>query len=237
MAGKSVAARRPASQVSVAADDAVQAFAAAEKAPATRRAYQCDYAGFTAWCGIQGLTSLLAEPATVAGFLAAAANAGSKPATLTRRMAAIRYAHRLAGHPTPTDAEPVRTVMRGIRRQKGSPPEQKAAATADRLRDMLTTIPDTLTGKRERALLGLGMAGAFRRSGLVALEVRDLVRIPGGLQVMIRQSKTDQEGRGHVIAILRGLRLRPVRAVQDWLDAAGIADGPVFRAIDRQGRM
>ena len=121
-----------------------------------------------AWCGIQGVMPLPAEPATVAGFLAAAANAGSKPATLTRRMAAIRYAHRLAGHPTPTDAEPVRAVMRGIRRQKGSPPDQKAAATADRLRDMLATIPDTLAGKRDRALLALGIGRrlpAFRAGG------------------------------------------------------------------------
>lgn len=127
--------------------------------------------------------------------------------------------------------------MRGIRRETGAAPDQKAAATADRLRDMLATLPDTLTGKRDRALLALGMAGAFRRSELVGLEVRDLVRMPEGLQVTIRRSKTDQEGRGQVIAILRGSRLRPVRAVQDWLETAGIADGPVFRAIDRHGRV
>ena len=28
-----------------------------------------------------------------------------------------------------------------------------------------------------------------------------------------------------------------MRAVQDWLDAAGITDGPVFRSIDRHGRV
>ena len=237
MTGKSVAARVPAPPVAIVVDDAVQGFAAAEKAPATRRAYRSDFAGFVAWCSVQGAAPLPADPATVARFLAAAAIAGSKPATLTRRMAAIRYAHRLAGHPTPTDAEPVRAVMRGIRREKGTAPDQKAAATADRLRDMLATIPDTLTGRRDRALLALGMAGAFRRSELVALEVRDLIRMPEGLQVTIRQSKTDQEGRGHVIAILRGSRLRPVRAVQDWLDAAGITEGPVFRSVDRHGRV
>ena len=63
------------------------------------------------------------------------------------------------------------------------------------------------------------------------------MRILQGLQETIRQGKTDQEGRGHVIAILRGSRLRPVRAVQDWLDAAGITDGPVFRSINRHGRV
>ena len=237
MAGKSVATRVSAPPVPAIADDAAHAFAAAEKAPATRRAYRSDFAGFVRWCDAHDAASLPGTPATVASFLAAAATAGTKPATLTRRMAAIRYAHRLAGHPSPTDAEPVRAVMRGIRRETGAAPDQKAAATAERLRDMLATLPDTLAGKRDRALLALGMAGAFRRSELVSLEVRDLVRMPDGLQVTIRRSKTDQEGRGQVIAILRGSRLRPVRAVQDWLDAAGIANGPVFRAIDRHGRV
>ncbi len=74
-------------------DDAVHVFAAAEKASATRRAYRSDFGGFVRWCSVQGATSLPASPATVASFLAAAAMAGTKAATLTRRMAAIRYAH------------------------------------------------------------------------------------------------------------------------------------------------
>ncbi len=103
---------------------------------------------------------------------------------------------------------------------------------------MLDTIAtDTLRGKRDRALLALGMAGAFRRSELVALQASDLVRLPEGLKVTIRKSKTDQEGAGHVIAILRGSNIRPVRAVEDWLVAAGIKDGPVFRCINRHGRL
>jgi site-specific recombinase XerD len=237
VAGKSVATRVSGLPISAITDDAVQAFAAAEKAPATRRAYRGDFAGFMRWCNAHGAASLPAAPETVARFLAASATAGTKPATINRRMAAIRYAHLLADERNPTDAETVRAVMRGIRREMGSAPSQKAAATADRLREMLAAIPDTLKGKRDRALLALGMAGAFRRSELVALEVRDLVRMPEGLQVTIRHSKTDQEGRGQIIAILRGSKLRPVRAVQDWLDASAITSGPVFRAIDRHGRV
>jgi hypothetical protein len=45
---------------------------------------------------------------------------------------------------------------------------------------MLSLCPDTLAGKRDRALLALGFAGAFRRSGLVALEVADLTETPDG---------------------------------------------------------
>ena len=75
MVGKSVVARVPVPPVLVVADDAVQAFAAAEKAPATRRAYRSDFAGFVAWCGAQGAVPLPADPATVARFLAAAPRA------------------------------------------------------------------------------------------------------------------------------------------------------------------
>jgi hypothetical protein len=75
-------------------------------------------------------------------------------------------------------------------------------------------------------LIALGFAGAFRWSELVALTVADLVEVPDGYRVLIRRSKTDQEGQGQEIAIPRGYRLRPVEAVQAWLAAAEINDGP-----------
>jgi integrase len=70
--------------------------------------------------------------------------------------------------------------------------------------EMLKHCPDTLAGKRDRALIALGFAGAFRRSELCALEVADLVEAPDGYRVLIRRSKTDQEGQGQEIAIPAG---------------------------------
>jgi integrase len=101
---------------------------------------------------------------------------------------------------------------------------------------MLAHIPDTLGGKRDRALIALGFAGAFRRSELVALTMADLVEAPDGYRVLIRHSKTDQEGQGQEVAIPRGYRLRPVDAVQTWLAVAEINDGPVFRPVRKGGR-
>jgi len=86
-------------------------------------------------------------------------------------------------------------------------------------------------------LLLLGFAGAFRRSELVALRVEDLVLVQDGLRVVIRKSKTDQEGAGQEVAVPHGARLRPVEAVRAWLDAAGIASGPVFRRVRKNGRI
>ena len=102
---------------------------------------------------------------------------------------------------------------------------------------MLALCPDSMIGKRDRALLALGFAGAFRRSELVALQVADLAETPDGLRVLIRRSKGDQEGQGQEVAIPRGYRLRPVEAVQTWLAAAEISVGPVFRAVARGGRV
>ena len=173
----------------------------------------------------------------MAAFLAAEATGGTKASTIGRRVAAIRYAHKLAGHEPPTNAEAVKAVMRGIRRTIGTARVQKSPATADRIGAMLACIPDTLIGKRDRALLLLGFAGAFRRSELVALTVADLVEAEGGLRVVIRHSKTDQEGQGQEIAIPAGGKLRPVEAVMAWLEAAQITEGPVFRPIGKGARL
>ena len=91
-----------------------------------------------------------------------------------------------------------------------------------------------LAGKRDRELLRLGFAGAFRRSELWAPEVGDLTEVPDGLRVRIGRSKDDQKGQGQEVAIPRGYRLRPVEAVQAWLAAAGSAAG---RCSERSPRV
>jgi integrase len=128
--------------------------------------------------------------------------------------------------------------MKGARRKlRDRRVNQKAAATADVLAALLMRTPDTLTGKRDRALLALGFAGAFRRSELVALNVADLRDDPEGLRVTVRKSKTDQQGAGFEKPIPHGRFIQPVKLVREWLDAAGIVSGPVFRPVSRSGRV
>jgi integrase len=93
-------------------------------------------------------------------------------------------------------------------------------------------------GIRDRSLLLLGFAGAFRRSELVSLDVSDLEFVDRGLLVNLRRSKTDQEGEGRKIAIpfARGA-VCPVRALRDWLEIGGITHGPIFRPINRHGNI
>jgi site-specific recombinase XerD len=209
--------------------------ARAEKAQATRKAYRTDFRLFTAWCQAKGAVALPALAETVAAYLAAEMAAGSKPSTLGRRVAAIRYAHKLGGYETPTDAEAVKATLRGIRRTVGASKIRKAPAVAEMVRAMVATAPDTLAGLRDRAMILLGFAGAFRRSELVVLDVADVERVEGGLRVTIRRSKTDQEGAGQTIAIPRGVLNCPVAALLAWLDVAGIDSGPLFRSINKAG--
>jgi site-specific recombinase XerD len=209
--------------------------AKAEKAVSTRRAYGTDFRLFKAWCGGKSVGSLPASPETVAAFLAHEAGNGTKPSTLGRRVAAIRYAHKLAHLDTPTDSEAVKATLRGIRRTFGGAKVRKTPAVAAKMHSMVALAPGRLSGLRDRALLLLGFAGAFRRSELVALDVADITEAKTGLLVTIRRSKTDQEGEGETIAIAKGDVACPASAVREWLDAAGIESGPIFRPINKAG--
>jgi site-specific recombinase XerD len=212
-------------------------FAMLEKSEGTRRAYSSDWRIFTAWCDARDLESLPASSGTTARFLSGEATRGTKSSTIGRRVAAIAHMHKLAGHEPPTNVESVKAVVRGIRRSIGCAPVRKAPATADLVMQMLEHCDGSLIGLRDRALLALGFAGAFRRSELVALEVADLEAAADGFRVMIRHSKTDQEGAGQEIAIPRGCRIEPVKAIEAWLAVSGITAGPIFRQMKKGGRV
>jgi hypothetical protein len=72
----------------------------------------------------------------------------------------------------------------------------------------------------------------------VAAEILVYARVKSQrLRVTIRPSKTDQEGHGQVIAIVRGGSTCPVKAVKAWLAASGISEGPLFRPVVKGGRL
>lgn len=206
--------------------------------PNTMRAYSADWSEFQAWCAARGRASLPATPATVANFASGLADAHKRVSTIGRKLAAIRFFHRGAGADNPTENAGVAAILKRIRRTIGVAPRQKAPATADVIHAILAHVPrDTLQGKRDRALLLLGLAGAFRRSELVNVTVADLTFTDKGVDVLLGRSKTDQEGKGQSVAIFNGEALQPVLRLQEWLQAAGIVDGPIFRRIGRGDRL
>ena len=209
-------------------------YALSEKADATRRAYRADIRHFTTWCESVGAIALPATPATIAAYLAALADSGLKVSTISRRAAAIAYAHKLAGFEPPIN-ESVKAVMRGVRRKLGTAQKGKAPATAAIVAKLVKRIPDTLAGKRDKALILIGFAAALRRSELVALTLADVERAPDGIVLHISRSKTDQEGQGAQIAVPTGRKLKPVEALDAWLNAAPITQGAIFRRVIKGG--
>jgi site-specific recombinase XerD len=226
-----------AAQIQATADRATD-YRAKAKAANTLAAYRSDWNDFTSWCTRCNLESLPATPVTVTLYITDLAER-CKPSTITRRLATISQAHQQAGHPTPTTAPIVRDVLQGIKREKGTAPAAKTAAVTTIIRAMVDTVGDDLKGTRDRALILLGFAGAFRRSELIALTVADVQCTSDGLVVKLQRSKTDQERAGESKGIPYGSTPAtcPVRALRAWLDAAGIVEGPIFRPIDRWGRI
>ena len=162
------------------------AYAKAARAGATRRAYDSDWAIFTAWCLQHGLASLPATPDVVAVFASDQASAGLNPSTINRRVAAIGHHHRAGGYPAPTampTAGRLAEVLAGIRAEHGAAKRQKHPADAAALRNMLAAIDgDGLRALRDRAILAIGMAAALRRSEIVALQVEHVGIVPEGAQ-------------------------------------------------------
>jgi integrase len=201
--------------------------------------YRAAWQAFAAWCRGKGLTALPAAPEAVALYLTARADTGHKPATVALDLAAVNAAHKTAGQPSFREAAPEQQVMAGIRRTHGTAQRRVAPMLPGDLRAASNALPPGLLGVRDRALLLLGFAGAFRRSELAALEVEDLAFTEDGLEVTLRRSKTDQEGKGEKKGIPCGSdpATCPVRAVKAWLEAVKLEAGPVFREVTRHGRM
>ena len=213
-------------------------YMAAAKAANTTRAYAADWKHFANWCESHGLAALPSSPEVVTLYVSEHAGA-LKVSTIERRLNAINFRHRQQGFEAPTVHPGLRETMKGIRKAHGTRRDGKPALSIDDIRAIANTLPETMAGKRDRALILLGFAGAFRRSELVALNVADVVPVAEGLEVTVKRSKTDQDGQGSEVGIARGAALAtcPVRAVEEWLTASGAAEGPVFRAVDRHGRV
>lgn len=213
-------------------DAAVRTYVDAGIAPATRRAYRADLAHFHAWGGM-----LPSSEEQLAAYLSDQATA-LKVATLGRRLAAISVAHEAQGLVNPVRSPLIRAVMRGIRRSHGVAPRQAKPLLREDLFAVLAAMGDRPKDVRDRALLLIGFAGAFRRSELVGLNLADVEPVRQGLVVTLPRSKTDQEGEGRRIGIPFGrTRWCPAKALDDWIAVAGLVDGSIFRRVDRHGRI
>jgi len=219
--------------------DAARRYAKQSRSDSTWRTYESAWRIFESWCQSVSLNALPAEPATVAMFIGAQADTGLATNTLSHRLAAIRLMHLGQGLPSPHNTLVVQEVIRGVRRQNakaGKRPEKKAAAIDEVIKRLVDQLDvSSLKGKRDRALLLYGFAGALRRSELVGVDMSHIEAHARGHLLTIPLSKGDQEGKGQVIGILAQPESPycPITALQVWMSAARISHGAVFRRFYR----
>lgn len=208
------------------------------KAENTRKAYSSDWKEFSDWCREKGVSSLPADSETVVAYLSYLFTEKKRPSTIARKKSTISQAHATAGYDSPTTAKIVTDTMKGIKRELGIMRNKKNPLLAQDIQ-LICEKKEDLRGLRDCALLLIGFSGAFRRSELISLNVEDVRFTREGIRVILRRSKTDQEGAGMEKGIAYGSNpdTCPVRVLQDWIEAAKIREGALFRQINKYGQV
>ena len=148
-------------------------------------------------------------------------------------VAALRFQAKQRGRPSPVGVESLR-VLAGFRRMAADRGSGRVTGVrweeADRAAEMAERSGD-LCGLRDAAILAVASDALLRVSEVAALDVEDVNLME--LTLLVRRSKTDQEGKGAV----QFLGPPTVARIQTWLLSAGLTQGPLFRAVDKTGRM
>ena len=212
----------------------VSSYTKAARSASTQRSYAQDLRHFKANAKIPATPEMVAEYlAKFAGVLSIA--------TLQHRLIAIHQAHTDKGLDSPVKDRLVKRTMQGIRRTFGVAQRRVRALVKDDLLELLVMVnkQKPLKAARDKAVLLLGFAGAFRRSELVALQMEDITPHAHGIELLIRRSKTDQEGEGRTVFVplAKSEERCPVKALQSWLELAGIGAGPLFRQVNRYDKV
>ena len=205
--------------------DELQAMAVAER---TLNIYGGELYRLDEWLDGERLTDEL-----LALYLSKLHVEGKAASTIGTVVAAAKFRAKNAGLACPVGVQAMKTAS-GIRRAaaaKGGAQQADAIGWehAERMARMAERTGKT-GGLRDAAMFAVGSDAMLRVSEVVALDVADL-RFGGdgrsGAVVVVRRSKTDQEGVGS--ALYCGARLKR------WLETAGIAQGALFRPVHENG--
>lgn len=212
-------------------------YAAASRSSNTHRQYESNWKTFIAFCADTGVNPLPTTIPTVAVYLSSLAKAGKSVSTIVSHHAAIKYFHDRERASLNWSDPLLHEVMSGIRRTSARKVIKAAALSPDDLTALAATTGQGAIGIRDRAILLVGFAGAFRRSEITAITVENLEFVHDGVVILLERSKTDQDGEGAEVCIPYGTKdeLCPVRALQRWLKESAIKAGPVFCRVSKTG--
>ncbi len=233
-----------------AADRGVASSLEAVLADHTQRVYGTQWRLFTGWCDEVGLTSLPAEPLTVARYLAARAGSGASIATIRLATSAIAKAHEWAKLESPCRDPGVRASLKGWGRRLSRPQRQSGALTADILavirltavqprrrgRGIETPEQAAERGRFDVALVAVLSDAGLRRSEASSLTWGDVQRWEDGSgRITVVRSKTDAEAQGAVVAITPAAMgalsaLRPA-GVAGEVKVFGLSESQIARRV------
>lgn len=212
----------------------------------TRRSYDGALRHFEVeWGG-----HLPATPDSVARYLAENANDYAIN-TLKQRLAALAHWHHEHGFVDPTRTPYVRKVLKGIQTLHRSLEKQAKPLQLNVLAQIADWLDDALAAARmrgdhggelrclrDRALVLLGFWRGFRGDELIHLQVENLRLVPSqGMTCFLSQSKGDRQNTGMTYKVPALSRWCPVTATAQWLEAAKLTQGPLFRRVDHWGHV
>ncbi len=190
----------------------------------TLRGYRNDLKHFQAWCASRELGWLPAEPQTIADFVDTQLETRAI-STIKHRVDAIKFAHRMADLPSPTDNSAVYLALRRARRARHRRPKQSAGLTCELLEKIVAACPGSLSGLRDAALLSVGYDTLCRSSELAAMQAQHLNEDCSRIRIPI--AKSDPFGDGRIAYLSAATAAR----VSAWLSAADLHEGPLFRGL------
>jgi integrase len=228
-----------------------------DMAKASINAYLSDWEDFCMWCNQNSRQFIPTHPHTVAdyledraknswiGFSGKGRDFKEKPPlkwnSLERRLTAISKIHQYNGFEFSRKDPAIKRTLSGIKRTLSKDQThqivetRKSPVLMDDIKKMIESLPETLAGKRDRALLLIGFSAALRRSELANVRMEHLTFQKEGILLLLPWSKTGM--REIPIPYGSNFITCPVRALQEWIHAAKITSGPVFRAVNRHGQI
>ena len=201
-----------------------------EGAVNTQRAYKSDLKQFKQWCAETEQSELPATASTLAAYVSHLADT-HKWASINRKLAAISKLHELNNLDLPTKDKAFRAVMEGIKRTNGVRQKQAPAFKMKELKTILQGIHTTTNaGLRDKCLLLVGFAGAYRRSELVSLNIEDVQYNDDGVIISLSKSKTNQYGEAEEKAFFYSPEADfcPIRHLKQWIGRLEKSTGPLF---------
>lgn len=190
----------------------------ATRSESTREAYRRDWERFATWAKQNGCEEYPVSSHVLGAFLVWMHGEGFAKSTINRTVTVFRLAHDELDDPTGDRA--IRAIIAGIMRRDRRPTRQARPMSFAELQAICEALSgsDSRRSLRDRAVISLGWIGALRASEIVAIDWADLIEVTEGLEVRIRESKTNKTGEAEIVAIpyLRN-ELQSVCAIRNLL--------------------